>query len=57
MQNAPKPQSCTKCGRVDAKPIFKSYDYPDGLRVWDSLPVATTYVFQCECGLAWTAYR
>ena len=54
MQNAPKPQPCSACGRNDAKPISLSYDYPAGKGAWDSLPVATTYVFKCACGLEWT---
>jgi len=54
MQTAPKPQPCSKCGRTDAKAVSKAFDYPVGKGAWNSEPVATTYVFKCACGTAWT---
>lgn len=54
MHNAPPPPKCSKCGRIDARPISKKYDYLPGLGPWNAEPIATTYTYLCACGAAFT---
>ena len=54
MHQAPPPQDCVLCGRTNAKPIMKAFDYPPGGAPWNSQPIAMIYTYKCECGLAFT---
>ena len=54
MQQAPPPQPCSACGKTDAKAVSKSFVYPEGMGAWNSSPASATYVYQCDCGLAFT---
>jgi hypothetical protein len=45
---------CPRCDSTDTKQIARSDRYADGASPVTSSPVATTFSYKCQCGLAFT---